>query len=135
MSNYEEIQKRLDIAFYELRKKGFLAKINFSCCQTCGVSALYKEAKELIDQGKSVKGYVFYHHQDQEELVETGHVYLAHGNFIELDPSALSSLKVAKAVCQALKKAGLLYKWKNSESWRILVNGIKEEELCPEQKD
>ena len=39
-------RKRISLAFKELRKRGWFARMNFWCCQTCGCSAVPKEYKD-----------------------------------------------------------------------------------------
>jgi hypothetical protein len=51
---------KLADAFRSLRKAGIVARMNFSCCGTCG-------HYELSENGKG-RGYVFYHRQEGARL-------------------------------------------------------------------
>ena len=59
---------RINNAFKELRKRGYFARQNFMCCQTCGWAG--------VPDNKADKA-VFYHAQDKEHLEKTGKLYLA----------------------------------------------------------
>lgn len=89
---------KITIAFRSLRKKGYFAKQNFMCCQSCGFAA--------VPEG--IEKVVFYHNQDKQRASKNGHVYMSwagDGNEIVAE----------------LKAAGAVVEWDGSESTRILV--------------
>jgi hypothetical protein len=94
------VRNRILRAFNQLRKDGFFAEPDWTCCQTCGVA-------ELPD---GVEDYVFFHMQDAECLRETGDCYLSYGGD-------------ARHIVRRLKEAGLTVEWNGSESTRIRVAG------------
>lgn len=62
-------------AFVAMRKSGLIAKMNFSCCSTCGGYELTTKieekledavarGKELEKEKEKIKGVVFFHRQD-----------------------------------------------------------------------
>ena len=65
--NYTEAKAKLTIAFQKLRKAGYFARQNFTCCQSCGWAE--------VPENKSEKA-VFYHSQDNGDI-ENGFVHLA----------------------------------------------------------
>lgn len=92
------MQNNLTKAFRELRKAGYFAKQNFTCCQTCAWA-------EVPD---GVEKVVFYHQQDNESKKQGEPFYLAwSGDGHEIQ--------------RILKKNGVKTKWSGSEDKRILV--------------
>ncbi len=76
---------RLAAAFADLETIGVVARMNFTCCQTCGHAEIDDERQE------SSIGYTFFHQQDSERLVpgEPSELFLAFGAFgpvPDLDP-------------------------------------------------
>ena len=61
-------KSKITEAFNELRKLGYFARQNFTCCQTCGWAAVPSE--------KGNKA-VFYHNQDNDSLKRSGECHLA----------------------------------------------------------
>lgn len=92
-------------AFRELRKRGWFARCNFWCCQSCGCNAVPDSAKNK---------FVFYHNQDNASLIdgnikESG-MYMSHGeggNGFE--------------IVAILNKYGLDADWDGDNSKRIIV--------------
>ena len=54
------IRSRVQAAFGELRKVGFITKTNFSCCMTCAVS----ELGDVAEQRRRNRA-VYWHRQDE----------------------------------------------------------------------
>jgi hypothetical protein len=61
-------KSNLTEAFKELRKIGYFARQNFTCCQTCAWAEVPDEKGERA---------VFYHNQDNSQLMSTGECHLA----------------------------------------------------------
>jgi hypothetical protein len=85
-------------AFRALRKKGYIAKQNFMCCQSCALAELPEGTEK----------YVFYHRQDNTQLIRTGSCHLAWGGD-------------GKAIVDVLEAEGLLTSWDGSPHSRILI--------------
>ena len=94
---------QLNKAFAELRKKGYFARQNFTCCQSCGWA-------ELTDEES--KKAVFYHRQDAEDLKKTGVVYLAWSGS-------------GQDIVNTLNKYGLATKWEGTDNRRIVVKVLE----------
>lgn len=62
------MKDKLNQLFKGLRKKGYFARQDFWCCQTCASNAI---------PDKNSKKYVYYHRQDTEMLQKTNSVYIA----------------------------------------------------------
>ena len=61
-------KKSLNLAFRELRSRGFMARQNFLCCSNCVGTSLATRAEILKDKNTPPQGCVFYHRQDAEAL-------------------------------------------------------------------
>ena len=109
---------RLNAAFEELSESGIVAKHNGVCCQTCAVHEAYQEMTRLIEQGRDIRGYTFYHEQDTESAVDNGAVCLAYGSTKRWKWSKLS---IGKEVARVVKSHGLRVDWNGSLKRRITV--------------
>jgi hypothetical protein len=102
-----EFKEQLNNLFKELRKAGYIAKQNFSCCTGCACYELGEYfSKKGIPEGKERKS-VYYHHQDTLDI-EKGFIYLGwSGNGTEIVTIA--------------KKVGLKVDWDGNEKLKIKV--------------
>lgn len=66
--------------FKALRKRGYLARMNFSCCSSCAGYDLATRASEMTDKGKDIAGCAFWHKQDEAYYWETGQLALRYGH-------------------------------------------------------
>lgn len=75
--------ERLNNAFRDLRKQGFVARQNFSCCGTCAWCELATMIGERVTNGRvkvdAVRGVVFFHRQDAAHLDNDGGCFIAFG--------------------------------------------------------
>jgi hypothetical protein len=113
---------RVAAAFAELDANGVVARMNFTCCQTCGVTEI---ADERPDDRPST-GYVFFHQQDAERLADDpAHLYLAYGT---LDPEQgrveQQDQAVGRQIHAALLAQDLPVEWNGSSGQRIAVGPI-----------
>lgn len=102
MTEYQDIKKKLTVAFRNLRKAGYFARQNFWCCQSCACAAIPTQHEEK---------YIFYHRQDNDYLKEKGECYLAWGGDGE-------------EIVQILRDAGVYVEWDGNSNTRILVMGF-----------
>lgn len=109
---------RLDAAFAELESKGIIARQNFWCCGTCGLSAIGEEIAESKASGHEVRGYTFYHEQDTESAVEGHGLYLYYG---AEDGVEAHSLKIAHEIEGMLQRHGLKTDWDGEFKKRLFV--------------
>ena len=90
---------KISAAFRELRKDGYLARMNFMCCSTCGWAALEEASNKVV----------FFHNQDNDRLKETGKTFLSwSGN--------------GKKLVKVLKKHKLKPIWDGENTTRISIN-------------
>lgn len=109
---------RLDAAFYELERRGIVARQNFSCCLDCGSSEIWGEVERARLEGRTVHGYTFYHEQDTERAVHGGGLSLA---FQSIEREDEATARVGREVAQVLRAHGLDYDWNGSGSTRLRV--------------
>ena len=94
-----KLKDKLTEAFKDLRKKGYFARQNFLCCQSCGWAS--------VPEGKSDK-VVFYHSQDKSDLEKTGSCHLAwdgDGN----------------EIVEVMKQHGIKTEWDGTKGQRIKI--------------
>ncbi len=96
---YFRLPYNLYNAFAELRRSGYFAKMNFSCCRTCGWAEVPDEYEFKA---------VFYSSQDQQDLEETGSCYLSwSGDGFE--------------ITDIMKDYGIRTEWDGTENARIQI--------------
>ncbi|GAB3618784.1 hypothetical protein GCM10027417_00440 [Glutamicibacter endophyticus] len=66
-------------SFAQLNERGIVARANFSCCGTCGASEIWDERPAP----GTTKGYLFFHMQDTESLLDSGQTYVDYGAFLD----------------------------------------------------
>jgi hypothetical protein len=133
-----QTQTNLDLAFDDLNNAGILARQNFTCCGNCGSAEIGDEQ----DDSRHWNGYVFFHQQDTQTLVDSGSVYLSYGVFQpeNFDEAAYDLLPkkeqeeiylagvldlVNSQVIPRLTARGLTVEWNGKHSTRILVKGAQ----------
>lgn len=127
-----ENKEKLNKAFKLLRKNYLVGRQDFRCCQSCAGSEIATDVEKMLDNGKRVDGWVFYHHQDTEGALglgsryrrtPSGELYLAFtgGDTAKYDKNGISTLEVGKIVAVALSQVGVPFEWNGSEDTRILV--------------
>lgn len=110
---------RLDAAFADLETEGVIARQNFTCCGTCGASEIWDEIEAAQQEGRSVRGYAFFHMQDTESAVEGYGLYLNYGACEEGEPAAVA---VGHDIVAALTAHGLQTNWDGTYAKRIAVS-------------
>jgi hypothetical protein len=103
---------RLDAAFAELEASGIVCRQNWTCCQTCGLAEIGEEIKS------GSRGYVFFHQQDTDRVVEDGCLYLAYGACSDVREE---QLEVAEEIARIIRENGLTVEWDGSLEKRIMV--------------
>lgn len=131
---------RLRAAFDNLQDQGVVARMNFTCCTSCGTEEIDAERTPLEGAGYPYResSYTFFHQQDAERLAEEpATLYLAYSCWRpspDLDPSLAAAAKagdknardeiyahVGRRVAEAVRAEGLEVVWDGSASQRIAV--------------
>lgn len=99
-------------AFDDLERAGVVARMSFTCCQTCGHDEIRAEATPQS------RGYTFFHSQDADRLAPvTSELYLAFGSLTEDDPDL--DTRVGAEVVKTLVARGLAVDWDGRADTRI----------------
>ncbi|MGZ0148385.1 DUF6891 domain-containing protein [Kribbella sp. WER1] len=109
-------------AFAELDAAGIVARMNFTCCQTCGSTEIFDERPS----DRPSVGYVFFHSQDGERLAEDGaQLFLAYGAFDAPEPQWNDRVTaVGRQVTDVLRAHALPVTWNGSSQQRIQVGPL-----------
>ncbi len=87
----------LSDAFAELERRGVVARQNFSCCGNCASGEIWDERPA----GRPSRGYVYFHSQDTDSLLDSNETYIGYGAF----PDAFISESEWKALDHAGRSA------------------------------
>ena len=115
------IRHKVQAAFSELRKVGFLTKTNFSCCMNCAVY----ELGEIAEKRRRNRA-VYWHRQDDEHFRKGG---LLHIRFCYLPPAGIQGdttemeTQIGEQVAAAMQKTGLELDWNGSPKVSIQIIG------------
>lgn len=137
-AGFGPVENRLDIAFKALEQRGVLAEQNFTCCGTCGSAEI---GSDIEDFGPWL-GYVFFHAQDTERLLESGLTCLNYGSFWPnhvskaefdaMDAAVRRSHYEAKTlalmndvVVPTLEEHGIDVEWNGSIDTRIIISNVE----------
>ena len=135
--SFGEVVTNLDDAFAALRERGVAAEQAFSCCNNCGFHEIHEVAA-----GPQWAGFVFFHMQDAERLVETGETYLSYGMFwrhykTREEFDAMSGTEkdayyeeqtldlMRRVVVPVLRGHGMEVDWDGDLRTRVLVRGAE----------
>lgn len=105
---------RLERAFAALERVGIVARENFTCCRSCGMTEI---GAELADT-EGARGFVFFHYQCTRGAAE-GHGLTLYYGALENSPQA--SRAVGHEVVAALDSAGLSTEWDGDPDKAITV--------------
>ena len=127
---------KLNAAFNNLRKQGFIARQNFSCCSSCAGYELASYVKELSPAKQAkVKGAITYTRQDGQDAFEDRSRRWPYHNrgprtlLIGYGPIGvhgvgdfgLPTAEVGQALKAALEAEGLQVDWDGDPDKRIAV--------------
>lgn len=124
-------------AFASLAEIGVVAREAFSCCGNCGSGEIYDER----DGSRVWRGYIYFHIQDAERIVEDRQTYVGYGAFpdavlSEAEWSALSDTAkdetyrrlvtdlMRDEVVPVLERHGVEVEWDGDLGRRILLKGV-----------
>lgn len=128
---------RLSEAFAELATIGVIAREDFTCCGTCGHAEIGDELADFPD----ARGFVYYHEQDTERLIEDRTTYVGYGVFLpaflseeewealgdEEQSATYERLTVGlmrDEVIPLLRRHGIGVEWDEDLSTRILLTDV-----------
>ncbi|WP_432888615.1 DUF6891 domain-containing protein [Kribbella sp. CA-245084] len=119
----------LGAAFAELEAAGVVARMNFTCCQTCGSTEIFDERPA----DRPSTGYVFFHSQDAERLADdAADLFLAYGAFDVPEaewPDRVTA--VGHQIADVLRAHALPVTWNGSSNQRIQVGPLTWQRRLP----
>lgn len=107
--------------FRKLNESGIVARERFWCCGSCASAAMPDEVALEQAKGIQVRGFVFYHEQDADNLDEDGGCYLGFWSAGD-DDSGEAAVQVGKEIVQALRADGFRVDWDGSYANRIYAS-------------
>jgi hypothetical protein len=119
---------RLDDVFKILRSAGILAMHNAGNRQSDAEGDARDEWDNLGGPESGLKGFVFYHNQDVERVVESGDLYIGFSTF---PGSTIAALELAQKTALELQKAGFTVTVPSNVDTRILVTGVDWKKRSP----
>lgn len=120
MGTYEDVKA----VMRELRKRGYIARGNFSCCRGCAGYELTCEAVERVKVGRPIVGCVFWTQQDEACRKRTGRWHLSYGplHSKELGQIGKEAVDIGHEVMRLLTKHGVHCEWTGDPGERIWVH-------------
>ena len=119
-----DTKEKRNAAFRDLRKAGFIAKQNFSCCGSCAGYEIAAQVKEMSEAKRArVQGTVFYTKQDAARMRDSGRgwsyrpgsnkLFLAYGpvSVHEVGEFGVPVTESGYLIKAALEKQGLQVEW------------------------
>jgi hypothetical protein len=120
---------RLDAVFQALDKSGILALHNAGNTQSDARSDAGQAWHERGGLKSGLRGFIFYHGQDLERVINDGQLYIGFGLF---EGSDAKPIDIARAATDALAGAGFKVTMPPDEDQRILITGIDWKKRSPE---
>ena len=121
-------RSRVREMFKNLRKRGFFARMNYKCCQSCAGAAAAQATEGKEDK---YKGVIFYHQQDADvfrgddtQSIE-GRLYIAFGSVGDDEAPGREDVPVGQAIVEEAEKVGLIPIWNGSPFTRVGIDGWK----------
>lgn len=104
-----QLKELLNKFFRALRNAGFMARQNFSCCSSCA----HAEISEFLKSSqRPYSGIVFYHNQDNEDVVSGKGVWLAHSP-VKDNASRRSRKILGRRIAEIARLSGLNVEWED----------------------
>ncbi|NTX10302.1 hypothetical protein HUA76_05855 [Myxococcus sp. CA056] len=126
---------RLEAAFQELRREGFVAEMSASTTMSGGWEVSRGVADERRAKGEKIRGTVFFHEQDTDSALEGHPLHLAYGlvNDVEDDDRegelseeedakvSAQAEEVGRVIVETLRKHGFEPEWSGHAHSRIVL--------------
>jgi hypothetical protein len=131
---------RIRNAFVRIRKElGFLARMDYMCCQSCGRCGL--EETTAFKKSKGKKPYIFWHHQSNEVFDSYGDIGSGRRGRDDDGKEFLylyheGTLEQIKAAVQIIREEGMGVDWEESLDKAIKVYShdfVKDEESMADE--
>jgi hypothetical protein len=120
---------KLDAVFQALDKSGILALHNAGNTQSDARSDAGQAWHDRGEEKSGLRGFIFYHSQDVEHVLQDGQLCIGFGVFKSGD---VKLIEIARVASEALRKAGFRVTMPSNEDERILVTGIDWKKRSPD---
>ena len=123
----DERKPALSRAFSKLRRDGFIALQNFSCCRSCAGAEIVARVQKLPARKKdALQGCILYTRQDADDLKLGGDLWIGFGP-VEVDgvEYGRTIVQVGQALTEALRLEGLEVEWDGTGDTRVCVIGAR----------
>lgn len=139
LAQWQELPKTpLTQAFEALAERGIVARENFTCCGTCASAEIGGER----DDSRQWRGYIYYHQQDTDRLIDDRSTYIGYGAFVdaymsEAEWTALSDSErdaqyqvivgklMHEEVIPVLEQHGAVVTWNGDLGTRIYLDKVE----------
>ncbi len=109
--------QRLDKAFADLDSSGIIARQHFARCTNCGRAEIRDEIASARAQGRTIRGYVFFHFQDTERALNNQGLLMTFGSPGHPDEAG----EIAKETAAVLSRHGLHPNWNGDPDVKIFL--------------
>lgn len=119
-----ETREKVKEALCELRKQGFIVRMNYLCCGNCAGYAIANKTEKLSKSKRSkVKGAIFWTKQDDTAFYQTGELFIYYGDIDTTKHGliGLSTVDIGRIIVKKLKEKGLKVIWNEDPSNRIKI--------------
>lgn len=115
--DYEIVKENLKSVFSNLRKNGFISRMNFSCCSSCAAYELSHSDQCTI---KGLKKILFYSRQEEEMFKMRGNVHLNYFSATNDDDNITK--QIGLEIIETIKKyPEISFIWDQDPSKTIIV--------------
>lgn len=118
-NNIYKLKRKIAMVFHKLTQEGYIAKMNYACCTTCGFAELTDIAADLEKNGEKIKGIIFYHGQGEDYLWEDGSVYLKYKAYN--NDSHAATIKVGECIVNKFREVGVNVEWDGNPNKAIML--------------
>jgi len=105
----------LEEAFALLEAQNIVARADFACCANCGHAEIGAEV------GPDSLGYVFFHHQSTQQMVQDGRLMLYFG---ACGPDREQDAAIGRKIADALTETGLPVQWNGDANAAVQVGPL-----------
>jgi hypothetical protein len=113
---------RLDRAFATLGAQGIIVEQDTGLTKSDGIEDVTEAYEDAGGEESGIVGYCFYHGQDLDQVMRSGDLWLAFGDFLGDNERGV---EIGRRIQRALEDAGFTAEWSGSVRERILVRSIR----------
>ncbi len=112
---------RLDAACAALSEHGIVVRQNFTCCGSCRNYEVVDEVRLEEGNGRTVRGYAFFHKQGTEGAID-GHTLNFSDGSVKPDATKDDHVSIGRILAEKMEAAGLKVDWNGRLSMCVMVD-------------